>query len=167
MRLRSRAPAAAAAAALAALAAFAAARATGAADGPAVATAAEAEPAYAVEDFAYPYADEIQAEKGILLKRGNGHITLADCGPAGLMEVWARARDRVCFEVTGAEGYLSLELPAVYAIKGSDDESATADMTVDGEEKSFDIPAGTWTPVGESTDPEGREHMLVELTTSR
>jgi hypothetical protein len=82
------------------------------------------------------------------------------------MEVWARARDRVCFKVTGTEGYLSLELPSVYAIKAGG-QSGTAIMTVDGETKSFGFAVDTFTPVGESADPEGREHMLVELRTSR
>ncbi|UCM87631.1 hypothetical protein [Streptomyces marincola] len=130
------------------------------------AAVAEGSPAYAVEDFAYPRADEILAEHDILLKRGNGHITLAECGQDGLLEVWARSRDRVCFEATGTDGYLSLELPSVYAIRGND-YSTTANMTVDGEEKSFDVAENSWTPVGESADPEGREHLLVELVTSR
>ncbi|AUH40887.1 hypothetical protein [Streptomyces sp. CMB-StM0423] len=138
----------------------------GSADAPPAAPAALGEPAYAVEDFAYPGADEILAERGILLKRGNGHITLTDCGPAGLLEVWARSSEKICFQVTGVEGYLSLELPSVYAIKGND-YAATANMTVDGEETSFDIAENSWTPVGESADPEGREHMLVELITAR
>lgn len=128
---------------------------------------AEEEPGYAVEDFAYPQADEILAERGFLLKSGDGHIVLADCGPAGLLEIWARDQgDRICFRVTGDSGHLSLELPAVYAIRGND-YTSTADMTVDGEETSFDVPPNTWTPVGESADPEGREHMLVEITATR
>jgi hypothetical protein len=119
-------------------------------------------PGYAVEDFAYPGADEILEERGIVLKRGDGHIVLTDCGSPGLLELWARDHsDRICFRVTGDEGYLSLELPAVYAIRGND-YTTTANMTVEGEEKSFTIPANEWTPVGESTDP-GRPHLLVEL----
>lgn len=36
-------------------------------------------PGCAVEDFKYPNADKILAEQNIVLKRGDGHITLADC----------------------------------------------------------------------------------------
>jgi hypothetical protein len=139
----------------------------GAADGPAVSAAADEAPAYAVEDFAYPQADTILEERGFLLKRGDGHIVLADCGSGtGLLEVWARSKDKVCFRVTGNEGYLSLELPSVYGIKGNDYQTEV-NMTVGDEEVSFDVDENTWTPVGESADPDGREHMLVEIITSK
>ncbi|WP_308439628.1 hypothetical protein [Streptomyces spinoverrucosus] len=127
---------------------------------------ADEAPGYAVEDFAYPQADKIQQERGIILKRGDGHIVLAECGPAGLLEVWARSQDKICFRVTGNQGYLSLEIPSVYAIKGNDYQTEV-NMTVDSEEKTFEVDENAWTPVGESADPEGREHMLVEIVTSK
>ncbi|GGR74373.1 hypothetical protein GCM10010269_11770 [Streptomyces humidus] len=125
-------------------------------------------PGYAVEHFDYPQADKILAEKKILLKRGDGHITLADCaGGTGLLEIMARNKtDRICFKVVGDSGWLTLEIPAVYAIKGNDYTTAV-DMTVGAEEKSFDVAKNTWTAVGESADPEGREHMLVEIRSSK
>ncbi|MGV9878057.1 hypothetical protein [Streptomyces sp. NPDC003006] len=124
-------------------------------------------PGYAVEDFNYPQAEKIQQEKGILLKRGDGHIVLAACGSQdGLLEVWARNTDKVCFQVTGKSGYLSLEIPAVYGIKGND-YNTDVTTTLDGREKNFDIAKNTFTPVGESADPEGRDHMLVEIVTSK
>ncbi|GAA3298494.1 hypothetical protein [Streptomyces cinereospinus] len=131
-----------------------------------VRTVAGEAPGYAVEDFAYPQADKILQERGILLKRGDGHIVLADCGPAGLLEVWARSQDRICFRVTGNEGYLSLEVPAVYAVKGNAYQTEVS-MTVDNEEKTFEVDENAWTPVGESADPDGRQHMLVEIVTTK
>ncbi|MBW8740212.1 MAG: hypothetical protein JF621_24955 [Streptomyces turgidiscabies] len=135
--------------------------------GPA-ALVADGAPGYAVEDFAYPQADKILAEKNIVLKRGDGHITLADCASGtDLLEVWAREKaDRICFKVVGTSGWLTLEIPAVYAIKGNDYATAV-DMTVGTEEKSFDVARNTWTAVGEAADPEGREHMLVEIRSSK
>ncbi|MDQ0910782.1 hypothetical protein QFZ22_006767 [Streptomyces canus] len=129
---------------------------------------AEGAPGYAVEDFAYPLADKILAEKKIVLKRGDGHITLADCaGGTGLLEIMARDKaDRICFKVVGNSGWLTLEIPAVYAIKGNDYTTAV-DMTVGTEEKSFDITKNSWTPVGEAADPEGRDHMLVEIRSAK
>ncbi|MER6820466.1 hypothetical protein ABT316_13060 [Streptomyces cellulosae] len=123
-------------------------------------------PGYAVEDFNYPLADEILAEKGIVLKRGDGHITLADCAAGtGQLEVLARDRnDKICFNTVGDDGWLTLELPAVYSVKGND-YSTTVDMTVGTEEKTFEIDKNTWTPVGETADPQGRDHMLVEIRT--
>jgi hypothetical protein len=123
---------------------------------------------YAIEDYNYPYADDILAERNILLKRGDGHIFLADCSSeTGLMEVWARSQDKICFKVTGNSGWLTLEIPSVYGIKGSVDHAAEVDMTVGSEEKSFDITKNTFTAVGESADPEGREHVLVEIKASK
>jgi hypothetical protein len=40
-------------------------------------------------------------------------------------------------------------------------------MTVGTEEKSFDILKNSWTPVGEAADTEGRDHMLVEIRSSK
>ncbi|MDT0420492.1 MULTISPECIES: hypothetical protein [unclassified Streptomyces] len=135
-----------------------------------VATAgvADAAPGYAVEDFAYPQADKILAEKGLVLKRGDGHITLADCASGtGQLELLARNKgDKLCFDVVGNEGFLTMEIPAVYSVRGND-YSTTVDMTVGDEEKSFPITENTWTPVGESADPENRDFLLVEIRTSK
>ncbi|MEV5371412.1 hypothetical protein ACFW5X_06510 [Streptomyces albogriseolus] len=127
---------------------------------------ADGAPGYAVEDFNYPNADKILAEKNIVLKRGDGHITLADCAAGtGQLEILARDKtDKICFNTVGDEGWLTLEIPAVYSIKGND-YSTTVDMTVGTEEKTFEVNKNTWTPVGESADPEGRDHMLVEIRT--
>ncbi|MBD0422139.1 hypothetical protein H0H10_23785 [Streptomyces sp. TRM S81-3] len=139
----------------------------GAGDGPAVAVADEA-PGYAVEDFNYPQADKILQERGIVLKRGDGHITLADCaGGTGLLQIMARRQeDPICFKTVGDSGWLTLEIPAVYVIRGND-YNTQVDMTVGEEEKSFDIDKNTWTAVGESADEQGREHLLVEIRTSK
>ena len=57
---------------------------------------AEEGPGYAIEDFGYPNADKILAEQNIALKRGDGHILLADCASGtDLLEVLVpRARTR-------------------------------------------------------------------------
>ncbi|MGW0825544.1 hypothetical protein [Streptomyces sp. NPDC002845] len=137
------------------------------ADGPAVAVADEA-PGYAVEDFNYPQADKILEEQDIVLKRGDGHITLADCASGtNLLQVMARRNaETICFKVTGDSGWLTMEIPAVYVIRGND-YNTEVDMTVGSEEKTFEIDKNTWTAVGESADEEGREHLLVEIRTSK
>lgn len=124
-------------------------------------------PPVAVEDFAYPDADRIHAETGIRLTTGDGNILLADCASAtGLIEVWARGMDKFCFSVKGDSGRLAMEVPQVYGIKGNA-YKLVADMTVDGAETSFDIAPNSWTAVGESADPEGRDHTLVELRATK
>ncbi|MFD8194201.1 hypothetical protein [Streptomyces wuyuanensis] len=124
---------------------------------------------FAIEDFNYPGADKIQAEKNIVLKRGDGHITLVDCasGP-GLLEVWARENKgaKYCFKVVGNSGWLTLEIPSVALIRGND-YTTEVDMTVGAEEKTFDIAKNAWTSVGESTDEQGREHVLVEIRSTK
>ncbi|MEU2763700.1 MULTISPECIES: hypothetical protein [unclassified Streptomyces] len=125
-------------------------------------------PGYAVEDFAYPQADKILAEQGILLKRGDGHIVLAQCGSSpDLLEIYVRHEntDKFCFRTTGPSGYLSLELPAVYGVR-TKEYATELSTTVDGEDHQYDVAANSWAPVGETADPEGREHVLVEIVTS-
>ncbi|MEU4025190.1 hypothetical protein [Streptomyces anulatus] len=129
---------------------------------------AEEGPGYAVEDFAYPQADKILAAQGILLKRGDGHIVLAECGSApDLLEVYARhtSAGKFCFRTTGASGYLSLELPAVYGVQ-TNGYATELSTTVNGEDNQYDVAADSWAAVGEAADPEGREHVLVEIVTS-
>ncbi|MFE6690831.1 hypothetical protein ACFVFQ_30710 [Streptomyces sp. NPDC057743] len=123
----------------------------------------------AVEDFTYPGADKIEKEKGITLKRGDGHIVLADCSSGtGLMEVWSRKNEKICFRTTGASGYLALEIPSVHIIKGSSDHSADVTLaTPKAKPQEVEVSKGQWTPVGESVDPEGREYVLVEIRTNK
>ncbi|GAA1069918.1 hypothetical protein GCM10009665_77680 [Kitasatospora nipponensis] len=136
-------------------------------DGRAVASVADEAPGYAVEDFGYPGADKILADRNIVLKRGDGHILLADCaGGTGLLEVWSRSNAKICFRVTGTSGWLTLEIPRVYGIKGSVDQSAQVDMTTGTEAKTYDIAKNAFTGVGESTDPQGRDFVLMEIRTT-
>lgn len=137
------------------------------ASGASVAPVAGETPGYAVEDLSYPGADKILAEKNIVLKRGDGHITLADCVTGtGQLEVWPRSRDKICFKVTGNSGWLTLEIPSVYGVKGND-YSTQVDMTTGTEAKSFDVNKNSWTPVGESADPQGRPFMLMEIRATK
>ncbi|MDO0935750.1 hypothetical protein QQY66_30225 [Streptomyces sp. DG2A-72] len=133
---------------------------------PASPAAADDIPPVAVEDFAYPNADQIYADTGIRLTGGDGNILLADCGATGLIEVLARDLDKFCFSVKGDSGRLAMEVPSVHGIKGNGYE-IVADMTVDGTETSYDITPNSWTPVGESTDEGEREYALVELRATK
>ncbi|MFB7091221.1 hypothetical protein [Streptomyces sp. NPDC056296] len=128
---------------------------------------ADEAPGYAVEDFAYPQADKILEEQGVVLKRGDGRITLATCAAGtGQLEVYSRSNAKICFRVTGDTGWLTLEVASVYGVQtnGYDTE---LDMTVDSEQTSVDVPANSWQAVGETADPEGRPHVLVEIRTTK
>ncbi|MFF3108623.1 FG-GAP-like repeat-containing protein [Kitasatospora sp. NPDC057904] len=115
------------------------------------ATAAEPAKPSAAEDFSYPGAAKVLADRNITLKAGDGHIVLADCasGP-GLVELYSRAAtpSQVCFRITGPTGYLSLEIPQIYNIKG-DDHTIKATLNTAGTVSSVDVNKNAWTPVGE------------------
>ncbi|MGW2253259.1 FG-GAP-like repeat-containing protein [Kitasatospora sp. NPDC001660] len=115
------------------------------------ASAAEAVAPVVVDDYSYPGAAKILADHNITLKAGDGHIMLADCasGP-GLVELYSRAANpsQVCFKITGRTGYLSLEIPQIYNIKG-DDHAIKATLNTAGTVTSVDVNKNAWTPVGE------------------
>ncbi|MFC9730756.1 hypothetical protein ACFWGM_35450 [Streptomyces roseolus] len=127
---------------------------------------AETGPGYAIEDYNYPDADKILAEQGIVLKRGDGHILLADCrSEENLLMFLARDRADVCFKVTADEGFLTLEIPSVHGVRTDDSVNTHLSMTAEEDRAEYDIPAKTWEGIGESVD--GREHVLVEIRVSK
>ncbi|MFG2335356.1 hypothetical protein [Streptomyces yangpuensis] len=142
---------------------------TGGADTGSLATQSIADegPGYAVEDFSYPNADKILAEQKIKLKSGNGHILLAECtGAPELMEVFPLKNEKVCFRVTGDKGYLSLEIPSVFGVKGNN-YAAEVEMSTGAEQKTFTVDKNAWTAVGHTADEQGRDFMLLEIRTSK
>ncbi|MFE8950519.1 hypothetical protein [Streptomyces sp. NPDC007856] len=86
-----------------------------------------ATPSSAVEDYAYPGADQIQRDQGIKLIKGDGHITLATCDDSAhqikVLTVQGQGgnpRSAYCFKASAKSGYLSLELPRVFALETTD-----------------------------------------------
>ncbi|MFF5426346.1 MULTISPECIES: hypothetical protein [unclassified Streptomyces] len=133
---------------------------------PASEPVAETGPGYAIEDYNYPGADRILAEQGIDLKRGDGHIVLADClSEENLLRFLARGRADVCFKVTADEGFLTLRIPSVHGVRTDDSVNTHLAMTAEDDRVEYDIPAKTWEGVGESVD--GREHVLVEIRVTK
>ncbi|WP_459651139.1 trypsin-like serine protease [Kitasatospora sp. Ki12] len=132
---------------------------------PVAATAAEAAAPAAVEGFAYPDAAKVLAERNITLKSGDGHIVLVDCaaGP-GQVQLFSRAANpsEVCFKITGPTGYLALEIPKIYNIKG-DDHAIKATVSTDGTTSTVDVAKNVWTPIGEG-GTSGGATTLLELT---
>ncbi|MFF1872602.1 trypsin-like serine protease [Kitasatospora herbaricolor] len=119
-----------------------------------------------MESYAYPGAAQILQQQLVTLKSGDGNIQIVDCTSTGnLIEVFSRILDpgpvKVCFRVTGPTGYLALELPKVYNIKG-DDHTVKATLKTDGSVSSFDVRKNYYTPVGEGSSTDGT--TLLELT---
>ncbi len=128
---------------------------------------ADSNPPFAVEDYGYPGADQILAEKGIKLKKGDGRILLADCdGAAQQIRVLTRRDDSVgragtyCFTAPGKSGRLTLELPQVFAVEAAD-HPISADLTAAGKTTTVAVPQGGFESVGEAAG--GAPSVLVEL----
>ncbi|MFJ9347200.1 hypothetical protein [Streptomyces sp. NPDC101237] len=125
-------------------------------------------PPVAVEDYGYPGADRILAEKGIRLKKGDGHILLADCDQAAqqirvltVKDDSAGRQGTYCFRATAKTGRLTLELPRVFAVEAAD-HPMSADLTAEGTTTTVDVPQGGFQSVGEGVFG-GARAVLVEL----
>ncbi|MFC9649385.1 hypothetical protein [Streptomyces sp. NPDC056937] len=126
-------------------------------------SAAEDAPPFAIEDFEYPDAARILREKGITLRKGDGRIVFADCDPSvPQIQIWTRQSiDGIyCFRATAKTGYLTLEVPDVFALQTSD-RPISADLTTQGKTQTVNVPKDKLQGVGEGTN--GAPTVLVEL----
>ncbi|MEU1780739.1 hypothetical protein ABZ545_14775 [Streptomyces abikoensis] len=136
---------------------------------PAPAGADEATPPSAVETFEYPNAAKILKDRGIILRKGDGHIVLADCNVSRDIVVNSTALDNVdrgryCFKVTGTgkSGYLALEIPKVVTI-GAGDYAVEAKVTADSQTTKVEVPKNDMASVGQGSSRPGGAAVLVEL----
>ncbi|MEU7282572.1 hypothetical protein AB0A69_27915 [Streptomyces sp. NPDC045431] len=134
---------------------------------PTATTEAATDMPVAVEDFNYPGAERLLQERGITLKRGDGHITLVPCSQPWDIKVESRLdKEHFCFDVNAKQGYLTLELPDAYGI-WTGAHSVEATLTAEGAETVVDVPANDYKPVGEGDLPSGaKPSVLVELRVS-
>ncbi|MBB5890740.1 hypothetical protein [Kutzneria kofuensis] len=124
-----------------------------------------------VEDFSYPGADKILADRGIKLISGDGHLLLVDCvNVATLIEVHASSLTdhsndpgHYCFKVNGASGDLKLELTDAYQVKG-DSHNVQAKVSVDGQSSTVNVDKNRWTGIGVGADSHAA--TLLELKAS-
>ncbi|OAR22680.1 hypothetical protein A8W25_24090 [Streptomyces sp. ERV7] len=133
---------------------------------PSVAVGANDLPSTGVEDFAYPGAARVEADRKITLIKGDGHIVLADScdGSPQQIKVWTRNNDSkdVCFRVIGKSGYLAMKITDVWAVE-TKDHPVTADLTADGGKthQTVDVEPGHFKAVGEATG--SQPTALLEL----
>lgn len=143
-----------------------------------VAAAADT-PQGTIEDYLYPNADQILAEKNVRLISGDGHIVLADCAGqpstgVALLEVYTTenvaAGHVVCFRVRSVTGILNLELPGVYEIRGDGRTEGTGHQVTaevigdDGQELTVALDPDGSTPVGIGVDENNSPTTLLRLT---
>ncbi|WP_229886956.1 hypothetical protein [Streptomyces subrutilus] len=125
------------------------------------ATAADEMP-YAIEDFAYPDAAKIEAEKAIVLKRGDGNIVLQACDGTEDITINTRSGQKdYCFDLKAKSGYLTLSVPKAYGIWTSD-APVKSTIEADGKTTVIDAPANDFTSYGEAT-AERTPATLIEL----
>ena len=116
-------------------------------------------PGSIVENFSYPGADAILAERGITLIKGDGRILYtppAECGnSADFVRVEQRGSTQlVCFRVLGGTGYLSMEIENAYFVLGDNKNTLSATVLLDGEttpEAPVAVPPNSRVPIGETT----------------
>ncbi|WP_371655248.1 MULTISPECIES: hypothetical protein [unclassified Streptomyces] len=126
-------------------------------------------PPIGVEDFAYPGATGIEAEKKITLIKGDGHIVLADScdGSPQQIKVWTRNNDGkdVCFRAIGKSGYLTMKIAEVWAVE-TGDHPVTADLTADGGKthQSVDVGPGRFKAVGEASGSQPAALLELRVT---
>ncbi|MEU3350302.1 hypothetical protein [Streptomyces sp. NPDC037389] len=123
---------------------------------------ADADMPFAVETFAYPGAAQIQQNQQILLKRGDGNITLATCDGTNAIQVKSRTGQKMyCFNVRGSKGWVTLQLNDSFGM-WTKDHPVKATISTADKETVVNAPANDYQPLGEAGDISQRS-MLVEL----
>ncbi|MFI1014867.1 hypothetical protein [Streptomyces sp. NPDC020965] len=138
-----------------------------ASDTPVQAAAAEPPP-FIVEEYAHPGAERFKATRGITLKKGDGRVVMAECDQSldqirilTVADSTVGREETYCFRATAKSGYLSLELPRVFALE-SGTHPFSADLTANGRETTVNVPKDGFEPVGEGAVG-GARSVLVEI----
>ncbi len=120
---------------------------------------------FAVEDGAYPDAQQILQDTGVTLTRGDSGITYTSCDSPHQIAVWGRSVKlplyRICFAAPGATGYLALTVPDAFRIETSG-RALRASLTTDGKTENVDVAGDTAVGVGEGSSPTSKS-VLLEL----
>ncbi|QWF79485.1 hypothetical protein [Amycolatopsis sp. CA-230715] len=116
-----------------------------------------------VEDYAYPGADRIYADRGIRLKSGDGNILLVDCADrTDVLTINTSKGESFCFSIRGPKGYLSLEVHEVFLAKG---DGHDIQMTLNAKGRATTVPVTKkkWTKIGEAANPASGPATLIEI----
>lgn len=127
-----------------------------------------------VEDYAYPRVDQILAEHGLKVFKGDGHILFVtsrtfeegQC-PTGQIQVEKSLDEEpygvnYCFETRGTKGYLSLEVPATFGVRGGD-KPIVATAQLPDRKEDFPVPANEHVAIDPGQGTELPKAILVEL----
>jgi hypothetical protein len=127
-----------------------------------------------VEDYNYPGAAQIIAEHGLKLFKGDGHILFVtsrtyDEGQCATGQLQVEKALDVepygvfyCFQTVGAEGFLTLEVPATFGIRGGNAPiEATAELPTG--DQTYDVPPNGFVAISPGPGGEPPAAILVEL----
>ncbi|NKY39207.1 lipocalin family protein [Cellulomonas septica] len=127
-----------------------------------------------VEDFAYPGADAILAEHGLKVFTGDGHVEPVSSGAVGgscapgLIQVETLVEEEpygsyYCFRTSGSRGFLTLEVPHTFLLRGGDKPvEATAELA-SGAEETYAVAPNTSVAVDPGEGAAMPQAILVEL----
>jgi hypothetical protein len=133
-----------------------------------------AAPSSLVEDYVHPGADQILAQHQLKVFKGDGHIIFVtsrtiDEGQCDVGQIQVERRTEeapfdsyYCFRSIGTKGFLTLEVPATFGVRGGTQSlQATANLP-DGPEK-YQVPANGYVAVSPGSGDEIPQAVLVEL----
>ncbi|MFE9137537.1 trypsin-like serine protease [Streptomyces sp. NPDC007355] len=127
--------------------------------------AANAGAPFIVEDGSYPDSDQVFAETGARLIRGDGGITYTSCSGPYQIKVWARGikldEERMCFAAPRGTGFLTVNIPGAYRIQ-TYERSVKASISVKDEQKTLDFAANTGKGFGEAGADQA-EAVLLDM----
>jgi len=123
-----------------------------------------------VENFDYPGAAAIEAERGIKLKKGDGHILFVQCADGqNQLKVESTAfpapRNLFCFKIVGAAGHITMELEEAYVVHGNDYNVVAKWTAEDGTAHTTQLRKNAPTAIGEGVT--GTPGSLIEFNATR
>ncbi|WP_423464688.1 hypothetical protein ACO229_09445 [Promicromonospora sp. MS192] len=131
--------------------------------------AADELPPSAVEDFNYPGADRVLAEYGFEVKRGDGHIVVADCATEDVLRISTYGDGYKCFRTTGDSGWLTVAIARANGVRTNSATSTHLELTSEaGDEQVYDLGANDWEAIGSSdSESGGADFTLLEIRVTR
>jgi hypothetical protein len=125
-----------------------------------------------VEDFAYPGAEAILAEHGLKVFTGDGNVefvpaTSGACA-TGLIQVETLFEEEpygavYCFRTSGARGFLTLEVPNTFLLRGGNKPVEATAQVPGGPEETYDVAVNASVAVDPGEGSTMPDAILVEL----
>jgi hypothetical protein len=133
-------------------------------------------PSSLVEDYTHPDAEGILARHGLKVFKGDGHIvfdsarpfTESQC-PTGLIQVEKHQDEEpygmyYCFRTIGSKGFLTLEVPGTFGVRGGSEAIQVKAKLPDGTVlPTYDVPPNQPVAIEPGDGSEAPQAILVEI----